>query len=128
MGWLHTGDIGHIDADGHLYVVDRLKELIKYKGLSGSPGRLEAVLLRHPDVTDAAVIGLPDEEAGEIPVGYIDAASGYLCHPGRDPAVRWLASGQLQADPAAGSDRGDPEVSLRKDPAPGAPGCRNRPG
>ena len=70
-GWLHTGDIGHIDADGHVYVVDRLKELIKYKGFQVPPAELEAVLLRHPDVTDAAVIGLPDEDAGEIPVGYV---------------------------------------------------------
>jgi len=70
-GWLRTGDLGHMDADGHLYVVDRLKELIKYKGFQVPPAELEAVLLRHPDVTDAAVIGLPDEEAGEIPVGYV---------------------------------------------------------
>ena len=67
-GWLHTGDIGHIDADGHLFIVDRLKELIKYKGFQVAPAELEALLLRHPDVADAAVIGLPDDEAGEIPV------------------------------------------------------------
>jgi 4-coumarate--CoA ligase len=70
-GWLHTGDIGHIDADGHLYIVDRLKELIKYKGFQVAPAELEAVLLTHPAVADAAVIGLPDEEAGEIPVGFV---------------------------------------------------------
>jgi acyl-CoA synthetase (AMP-forming)/AMP-acid ligase II len=70
-GWLHTGDIGHIDADGHLYVVDRLKELIKYKGFQVPPAELEALLLTHPDVADAAVIGLPDDEAGEIPVAYV---------------------------------------------------------
>ena len=80
-GWLHTGDIGHIDADGHLYVVDRLKELIKYKGFQVPPAELEAVLLRHPDVTDAAVIGLPDEEAGEIPVGYITLRPGTSSTP-----------------------------------------------
>ena len=70
-GWLHTGDLGHLDADGHLYVVDRLKELIKYKGFQVPPAELEAILLRHPNVTDAAVVGLLDEEAGEIPVGYV---------------------------------------------------------
>ena len=75
-GWLHTGDIGHIDADGHLYVVDRLKELIKYKGFQVPPAELEAVLLSHPDVTDAAVVGLPDEEAGEIPAGYVTLRPG----------------------------------------------------
>ncbi|MFN8145875.1 MAG: AMP-binding protein [Candidatus Nanopelagicales bacterium] len=70
-GWLHTGDIGHLDDDGHLYVVDRLKELIKYKGFQVPPAELEAVLLTHPDVADAAVIGVPDEEAGEIPVAHV---------------------------------------------------------
>ena len=75
-GWLHTGDIGHIDADGHLYVVDRLKELIKYKGFQVPPAELEALLLTHPGIADAAVIGLPDESAGEIPVAYVVAKPG----------------------------------------------------
>jgi 4-coumarate--CoA ligase len=70
-GWLHTGDIGHIDADGHVFVVDRLKELIKYKGFQVPPAELEAILLTHPAVADAAVIGLPDEEAGEVPIGFV---------------------------------------------------------
>ncbi|CAN5281446.1 4-coumarate--CoA ligase family protein [soil metagenome] len=70
-GWLHTGDIARIDADGHVYIVDRLKELIKYKGFQVPPAELEALLLTHPDVADAAVIGLPDPEAGEIPIGYV---------------------------------------------------------
>ncbi len=70
-GWLHTGDIGHIDADGHVYVVDRLKELIKYKGFQVAPAELESLLLTHEAVADAAVVGLPDDEAGEIPVGYV---------------------------------------------------------
>ena len=66
-GWLHTGDIGYVDGDGDFYVVDRLKELIKYKGLQIAPAELEAVLLGHPAVADAAVIPIPDEEAGEVP-------------------------------------------------------------
>ncbi|MDQ2650593.1 MAG: AMP-binding protein [Actinomycetota bacterium] len=70
-GWLHTGDVGHIDADGHLYVVDRLKELIKYKGFQVPPAELEALLLNHPMIADAAVIGLPDDEAGELPAAYV---------------------------------------------------------
>jgi 4-coumarate--CoA ligase len=70
-GWLHTGDVGHIDADGHLYVVDRLKELIKYKGFQVPPAELEALLLNHPKIADAAVIGLPDDEAGELPAAYV---------------------------------------------------------
>jgi len=70
-GWLRTGDIGHIDADGHLFVVDRLKELIKYKGFQVAPAELEALLLTHPAVADAAVIGRPDDEAGEVPVAFV---------------------------------------------------------
>ncbi|HEX5587030.1 MAG TPA: 4-coumarate--CoA ligase family protein [Acidimicrobiia bacterium] len=70
-GWLHTGDIGHVDDDGHLYIVDRLKELIKYKAWQVAPAELEAVLLTHPAVADAAVIGEPDDEAGEIPIGFV---------------------------------------------------------
>jgi acyl-CoA synthetase (AMP-forming)/AMP-acid ligase II len=70
-GWLHTGDIGSVDADGYLFVVDRLKELIKYKGLQVAPAELEAVLLAHPAVADAAVVPVPDEEAGELPKAYV---------------------------------------------------------
>ena len=75
-GWLHTGDIGHIDADGHLFIVDRLKELIKYKGFQVPPAELEALLLTHPQIADAAVIGLPDDEAGEIPAAYVVLKDG----------------------------------------------------
>jgi 4-coumarate--CoA ligase len=75
-GWLHTGDVGHVDADGHLYVVDRLKELIKYKGFQVPPAELEALLLTHPAVADAAVIGKSDAEAGEIPVGFVVLKDG----------------------------------------------------
>jgi 4-coumarate--CoA ligase len=75
-GWLRTGDIGHIDEDDHVFVVDRLKELIKYKGFQVAPAELEAVLLTHPEVADAAVIGLPDEEAGEIPAAYVVLRQG----------------------------------------------------
>jgi acyl-CoA synthetase (AMP-forming)/AMP-acid ligase II len=75
-GWLHTGDIGHIDSDGHMYVVDRLKELIKFKGFQVPPAELEALLLTHPAVADAAVIGVADDEAGEIPVGYVVLKEG----------------------------------------------------
>src|SRR6185369_13818515 len=66
-GWLHTGDIGYADADGCFHVVDRVKELIKYKGLQIAPAELEAALLAHPAVADAAVIPLPDDEAGQVP-------------------------------------------------------------
>jgi len=70
-GWLHTGDIGHADQDGVFYVADRLKELIKYKAYQVPPAELEAILLTHPAVADAAVIPSPDEEAGEIPKAFV---------------------------------------------------------
>ena len=70
-GWLRTGDIGHADLDGHFFVVDRLKELIKYKGMQIAPAELEAVLLSHPAVADAAVVPRRDEEAGEIPHAFV---------------------------------------------------------
>ena len=71
QGWLRTGDIGHIDSRGHLFVVDRLKELIKYKGFQVAPAELEALLLAHPDIADAAVVGVADEEAGEVPAAFV---------------------------------------------------------
>ncbi len=70
-GWLHTGDIGHADEDGDFFVVDRLKELIKYKGMQIAPAELEAVLLSHPAVADAAVVPQKDEAAGEIPRAFV---------------------------------------------------------
>ena len=72
-GWPKTGDIGYVDEDDHLYIVDRLKELIKYKKLQAAPAELEAVLPSHPRVSDAAVIGSPDEEAGEVPKAFVVA-------------------------------------------------------
>ena len=72
-GWLRTGDLCRADEDGYLYVVDRLKELIKYKGFQVAPAELEAVLLSHPEVADAAVVGSSDEEAGELPKALVVA-------------------------------------------------------
>jgi acyl-CoA synthetase (AMP-forming)/AMP-acid ligase II len=70
-GWLHTGDIGFGDEHGCFFIVDRLKELIKYKGMQVAPAELEAVLLGHPAIADAAVIPLADEEAGQVPKAFV---------------------------------------------------------
>ncbi|MCS6918959.1 MAG: 4-coumarate--CoA ligase family protein [Fimbriimonadales bacterium] len=70
-GWLRTGDVGYVDEDGYFYIVDRVKEMIKYKGLQIAPAELEAILLTHPAVADAAVVPSPDEEAGEVPKAFI---------------------------------------------------------
>jgi acyl-CoA synthetase (AMP-forming)/AMP-acid ligase II len=72
-GWLHTGDLGRIDADGNVWIVDRLKELIKVNGLQVAPAELEGLLATHPLVADAAVVGRPDEQRGEIPVAVVVA-------------------------------------------------------
>lgn len=75
-GWLHTGDVAVADADGHFYIVDRLKELIKVNGFQVAPAELEARLLQHDAIVDAAVIGVPDDEAGERPKAFVVTAPG----------------------------------------------------
>jgi 4-coumarate--CoA ligase len=75
-GWLHTGDVAFIDEDGHMTIVDRVKELIKYKGFQVAPAELEALLLTNPAIADAAVVGVPDDEAGERPRAFIVLKDG----------------------------------------------------
>jgi len=70
-GWVRTGDIGYLDADGYLFITDRIKELIRVKGFQVAPAELETLLLTHPAVIDVGVIGRPDERAGEVPVAYV---------------------------------------------------------
>ncbi|KAG6634982.1 hypothetical protein CIPAW_11G010300 [Carya illinoinensis] len=70
-GWLKTGDLCYFDSEGFLYIVDRLKELIKYKAYQVPPAELEHLLLSHPEIADAAVIPYPDEEAGQIPMAFV---------------------------------------------------------
>ncbi|KAA8497344.1 4-coumarate--CoA ligase 2 [Porphyridium purpureum] len=83
QGWLHTGDVAHFDADGFIYIVDRIKELIKYKGFQVVPAELEGILLTHPAIADAAVIGVPDRDgaAGELPKAYV------VLKPGTEASV-----------------------------------------
>lgn len=70
-GWLHTGDIASADEDGYFTITDRLKELIKYNAFQVAPSELEAILLGHPAVAEAAVVGRPDVTVGELPVAYV---------------------------------------------------------
>ncbi|NQW18444.1 MAG: AMP-binding protein [Chloroflexi bacterium] len=74
-GWLHTGDIVRMNGDRRLWITDRKKELIKFKGFQVPPAELEGILLEHPDVADACVIGKPDDEAGEVPKAFVVAAN-----------------------------------------------------
>jgi acyl-CoA synthetase (AMP-forming)/AMP-acid ligase II len=91
-GWYHTGDVGYVDEDGWFYIVDRTKELIKYKGLQVAPAELEALLLTHPAIVDAAVVRRADEEAGEVPKAFVvlkpDAASQATA---ADAIMAWVA-------------------------------------
>ncbi|MEH0545081.1 4-coumarate--CoA ligase family protein [Streptomyces sp. B21-105] len=83
-GWLHTGDVGRVDDDGWLFVVDRVKELIKYKGFQVAPAELEALLLTHPQIADAAVIGVYDD-GNEVPHAFVV----------RRPTAPELAAGEV---------------------------------
>ncbi|MFC9058853.1 4-coumarate--CoA ligase family protein [Streptomyces sp. NPDC057074] len=84
-GWLHTGDVGHADSDGWLFVVDRVKELIKYKGFQVAPAELEALLLTHPGVADTAVVGAYDDDGNEVP----------HAHVVRQPTAPGLSEGEI---------------------------------
>ncbi|MEJ5919280.1 MULTISPECIES: AMP-binding protein [unclassified Corynebacterium] len=75
-GWLRTGDIAEMDADGNVYIVDRLKELIKYKGYQVAPAELEDILLQHPDIADAACVGVVDRAGDEIPKAFVVKREG----------------------------------------------------
>ncbi|XP_066250329.1 luciferin 4-monooxygenase-like [Euwallacea similis] len=70
-GWLRSGDLGYYDEDEYFYIVDRMKEIIKYKGFQVSPAELEAILINHPKISDAAVIGLPNKLCGELPLAFV---------------------------------------------------------
>ncbi|KAK6153846.1 hypothetical protein DH2020_013485 [Rehmannia glutinosa] len=77
-GWLHTGDVGFIDDDDELFIVDRIKEIIKYKGFQVAPAEIEALLLNHPYISDAAVVSMKDEQAGEVPVAFVVKSNGSI--------------------------------------------------
>jgi acyl-CoA synthetase (AMP-forming)/AMP-acid ligase II len=90
--WLRTGDLARIDVDGYLWIVDRVKELIKVKGFQVAPAELEAILFGHPEVADCAVIGQPDEEAGERPVAFVVRRAGSAID---EAAVKAVLLGQV---------------------------------
>jgi acyl-CoA synthetase (AMP-forming)/AMP-acid ligase II len=79
--WMRTGDIGYFDSDGCVFLVDRMKELIKYNALQVAPAELEDIIQSHPAVLDAAVVGAPDESCGEIPKAYVVLKGGAALGP-----------------------------------------------
>ncbi|VDM80150.1 unnamed protein product [Strongylus vulgaris] len=70
-GWMHTGDVGYVDDDGYLFIVDRIKELIKVKGFQVPPAELENILTQHPAISEAVVVGIPHDTKGEVPKAYV---------------------------------------------------------
>ncbi|MBV9615827.1 MAG: AMP-binding protein [Ktedonobacteraceae bacterium] len=91
-GWLYTGDIGHVDEDGYTYIVDRKKEMIKYKGFGVAPAEIESLLMEHPAVMDSAVIGVTDDEAGELIKGLVVLRQGHHATPDE---ILTFANGKL---------------------------------
>ncbi|KDO50615.1 hypothetical protein CISIN_1g038977mg, partial [Citrus sinensis] len=76
-GLLHTGDIGYVDHDDEVFIVDRVKEIIKFKGFQVPPAEIEALLLSHPSIADATVVPQKDEVAGEVPVAFVVRSNGF---------------------------------------------------
>ena len=125
-GWLHTGDVAIVDDHGCYTVVDRVKELIKYKGYQVAPAELEAVLLGHPQIADAAVIGVPDKESGEeLPKAFVVRAPGSeLTEAGGHGATwppRWR---RTRRSGWSSSSTQVPKSGRRQDPAQGPQGPR----
>ena len=114
-GWLHTGDVAHHDKDGFIYIVDRIKELIKVKGFQVPPAEIEDLIRALEGVKDVAVIGVPDERSGEVPRAYVVKSEGsglteeaVKKHVGENAAeYKQLAGGVefLDAIPKSGSGK-----------------------
>ena len=75
-GFVHTGDLGHVDEHGNVFITGRVKELIKVKGMQVAPAELEGLLLEHAEVVDACVVGVPHERAGEVPKAFVVRSPG----------------------------------------------------
>ncbi len=88
-GWLYTGDIAWMDEEGFVFILDRKKEMIKYRGYQIAPAELEAVIMEHPAVEDCAVVGIPEENLGEIPKAFIVRRDGYRLEP--EEIVRFVS-------------------------------------
>ncbi|XP_039804899.1 putative 4-coumarate--CoA ligase-like 8 [Panicum virgatum] len=115
--WLRTGDLCYVDSHGLVHVVDRIKELIKYKAYQVAPAELEDVLAAHPDIRDAAVAPYPDEEAGEIPMACVVRKPGSN-QPQAQDAISFVQSkvAPYKKVRKSGVRRLHPPVTFRQDP------------
>lgn len=86
-GWLHTGDLGTLDADGYLRIVGRIKDMFIVGGFNAYPAEIENFLLRHPGIAQVAVIGIPDERLGEVPMAFVVPATGATVDA--DEIIEW---------------------------------------
>jgi acyl-CoA synthetase (AMP-forming)/AMP-acid ligase II len=89
MKWLRTGDIGYMDEDGYLWIVDRLKDLIKYKGHSVYPREIEDIMYEHPAIKEVVVVGVPDPKAGETIKAYVVLEDGYVGKVSEQDIIDW---------------------------------------
>lgn len=94
-GWYYSGDIARADADGFYYILDRRKEMIKYKGFPVAPAEVESVLLEHPAVRDCGVVAKPDVEAGEIPCAFVVLREGFTASAALDGELRAFVADRL---------------------------------
>jgi long-chain acyl-CoA synthetase len=94
-GWYFSGDVVRRDAEGFYYVLDRSKEMIKYKGFPIAPAEVEALLLEHPAVRDCGVVAKPDHEAGEIPCAFVVLREGFTASEGLDRELRCFVADRL---------------------------------
>ena len=94
-GWYYSGDIVRTDEDGFYYVLDRRKEMIKYKGFPVAPAEVESVLLEHPAVRDCGVVAKPDDEAGEIPCAFVVVRDGYQASDALEKQLRDFVAERL---------------------------------
>ena len=95
-GWLHTGDIGTMDADGYIAITDRKKDMFIVGGFNAYPAEIENLLLAHPDLAQVAVVGVPDERMGEVGVAFAVPTAGTRAGPRRARRLGQRAHGQLQ--------------------------------
>jgi acyl-CoA synthetase (AMP-forming)/AMP-acid ligase II len=117
-GWLATGDIAKMDEDGYIQIVDRKKDMILVSGFNVYPNEVEAVIAAHPGVADTAVVGVPDDECGEIVVAFV-TEEGSVAHRGRGAAALQAVADRLQGAAAGGLQGRPAEVERRQGAAQG---------